>query len=70
MAIDSKNTGSPDYEHLKLCAARYAWKYRDRITPSARREGKRITWEHWFLRMYGEDLHKYRARLKRDIKKS
>jgi len=54
-------------EHRKLCAAKYAWKYRDRVVPSAQRKGMRTTWKDWFAKMYGEDLSVYRRRVSKNV---
>lgn len=41
---------------IKLCAARWVWSRRKKLTPRAG-----ITWERWFELKYGQTLADYRA---------
>jgi hypothetical protein len=44
-------------EEIKLHAARWAWRHRRRYTP------RRITWERWFEKKFGEPLQVYAKRM-------
>ena len=49
------------YEQKKYYAARFAWRRRGRRTPN-----KRIWWENWFEKMFGEELEDYARRKAKD----
>ncbi len=55
-----------DYEHLKLCAARYAYVRANQHCPNPLPNGNRITWRRWWERMYGagESLEHYAERMR------
>lgn len=41
-------------EDRKYCAARFVWRRRSLRTPN-----KRVTWEAWWERMFGENYKNY-----------
>ena len=53
-----------DYEQLKYHAARFAYKHRAELVPSAERDPRKpqITWKQWWERRFGESLDVYAQR--------
>lgn len=49
-----------DYEHIKLCAARFVWPRREQPTPN--HDGRYTTWAQWFAWKFGEDLEAFAER--------
>ena len=55
---------SSDYEKLKYHAARYAYRHRAELVPSAVRDKRKpqITWKQWWEGRFGESLDVYAKR--------
>jgi len=58
------NVCPDEWEFRMYCASNYAIKHKDYVTPSTLEKTIKITWYSWFHRRYGEDLNKYRQRVK------
>jgi hypothetical protein len=53
-----------DYEHLKLCAARYVWRIRKQKVP-----GKSYNWEIWWRNKFKDDYKDYTRRMSEEREK-
>lgn len=59
---------SGTYEHLRLCAARYAWLRRHQPCPRPLENGVHPTWAQWWSKKFGrgETLEQFAARRQSD----
>lgn len=53
-----------DYEHLRLCAARYVWPRRSKRTP------KGMKWPQWWESKFDQDYYLFVARMREEKKAS
>ena len=54
-----------DYEHLKLCAARYVWRIRKQKVP-----GKNYNWAEWWENKFNDNYREYVDGQKREKEKA
>ena len=54
-----------DYEHLKLCAARYVWRIQNEKTPISK-----VTWLEWWEHKFKDNYKEYVSAEKRKKEKA
>ena len=59
-AVSSVQQSTSEWEKLKYFAARYAWRRRNRMTPSYK-----YTWGEWFEQKYNQSLDSYADQIKK-----